>query len=387
MGRGDASASAQQTLDALRAAGTEVMVAHGDVTSAGQVAAVLESVRVSMPPLRGVVHAAGVLDDGILQHLDERQLRNVMAPKVEGAWNLHALTRDAALDFFVLISSASSLLGSPGAANYAAANAFLDALAWHRRAEGRPALSIDWGPWAGLGFSARAQHHGRLTQHGVAAMPAAECLSALTSLLSQPVTQVAVLDVDLARLHSAMRTPLLADLQPELFDERRPGSGLYDALRAAAPEKRQRLVEPYLRELVAAKLGLAPANLDIEAPLNGLGVDSLITLELRIQIERDLGVAVPVARVLDGPSVASLSGWLADQLSVIPTGTPARSGGAPAPPTTARRKADVAPAREIDLLTQVSELSDEAVEELLEKVLSGRGPGRESVLKEGSDDR
>jgi acyl transferase domain-containing protein/acyl-CoA synthetase (AMP-forming)/AMP-acid ligase II/acyl carrier protein len=387
MGRGDASASAQQTLDALRAAGTEVMVVRGDVTSSGQVAAVLESVRVSMPPLRGVVHAAGVLDDGILQHLDERQLRNVMAPKVEGAWNLHVLTRDAALDFFVLFSSASSLLGSPGAANYAAANAFLDALAWHRRAEGRPALSIDWGPWAGLGFSARAQHHGRLTQHGVAAMPAAECLSALTSLLSQPVTQVAVLDVDLARLHSAMRTPLLADLQPELFDERRPGSSLYDALRAAAPEKRQRLLEPYLRELVAAKLGLAPANLDIEAPLNGLGVDSLITLELRIQIERDLGVVVPVARVLDGPSVASLSGWLADQLSVIPTGTPARSGGAPAPPTTARRKADVAPAREIDLLTQVSELSDEAVEELLEKILSGRGPDRESVLKEGSDDR
>jgi hypothetical protein len=85
--------------------------------------------------------------------------------------------------------------------------------------------------------------------------------------------------------------------------------------------------------------------------------------------------------------VASLSGWLADQLSVIPNGTPARSGGAPAPPKTARQKADVAPAREIDLLTQVSELSDEAVEELLEKVLSGRGPDRESVLKEGSDDR
>ncbi len=387
MGRGDASASAQQTLDTLRAAGTEVMVARGDVTSSGQVAAVLESVRASMPPLRGVVHAAGVLDDGILQHLDERQLRNVMAPKVEGAWNLHVLTRDAALDFFVLFSSASSLLGSPGAANYAAANAFLDALAWHRRAEGRPALSIDWGPWAGLGFSARAQHHGRLTQHGVAAMPAAECLSALTSLMSQPVTQVAVLDVDLARLHSAMRTPLLADLQPELFDEHRPGSGLDDALHAAAPEKRQRLLEPYLRELTAAKLGLAPANLDIEAPLNGLGVDSLITLELRLQIERDLGIAVPVARLLDGPSVASLSGWLADQLSVPPTGTPAQSGGAPTSPKTTRQKAEVAPSREIDVLTQVSELSDEAVEELLQKVLSERGPERESVHKEGSDDR
>ncbi|MGH3958724.1 SDR family NAD(P)-dependent oxidoreductase [Mycobacterium sp.] len=383
MGRGGASASAQETLDALRAAGTEVMVARGDVTRAGQVAAVLESVRTSMPPLRGVVHAAGVLDDGILQRLDEQQLRNAMAPKVQGAWNLHALTRDAALDFFVLFSSASSLLGSPGAANYAAANAFLDALAWHRRAEGRPALSIDWGPWAGLGFSARAQHHGRLTQHGIAAMPAAECLRALTYLLSRPVTQVAVLDVDWARLHSGMKTPLLADLQPELADEHRPGSSFYDALQAAAPQKRRRLLEPYLRELTAGKLGLAPSSLDIEAPLNSLGVDSLITLELRIQIERDLGIVVPVTRLLDGPSVASLSGWLADQLSVPPAGAPRQSdGAAPALNTSAPN-----PSRGIDLLTQVPELSDDAVEELLRKVLSERGPERELVLKEGSDDR
>ncbi|MGH7735956.1 MAG: SDR family oxidoreductase, partial [Gemmatimonadales bacterium] len=202
MGRGATEASAQETLDALRAAGTEVMVARGDVTRADQVAAVLESIGASMPPLRGVVHAAGVLDDGIVARLDERQLREVMAPKVQGAWNLHALTRDAALDFFVLFSSAASLLGSPGAANYAAANAFLDALAWQRRAEGRPALSIDWGPWAGLGFSARAQAHGHLTQHGVEALPAAECLRALTYLLPRSATQVAVLHVDWARWHS-----------------------------------------------------------------------------------------------------------------------------------------------------------------------------------------
>ena len=162
MGRGEASASAQEKLDALRAAGTEVIVARGDVTKADDVAAVLGSIAESMPPLRGVVHAAGIADDAIVQRLDEPKLRKVMAPKVQGAWNLHTLTRDAELDFFVLFSSAAALLAPPGGANYAAANAFLDALAWHRRAEGRPALSVNWGPWAELGFFTRSELQGLL---------------------------------------------------------------------------------------------------------------------------------------------------------------------------------------------------------------------------------
>ena len=382
MGRSAASASVQVTLDELRAAGAEVVVARGDVTRADQAAAILGSVGASMPPLRGVVHAAGVLDDGILQLLDDRQLREVMAPKVQGAWNLHALTRDAALDFFVLFSSAATLLGSPGAANYAAANAFLDSLAWHRRAEGRPALSIDWGPWAGLGFS--AQQRGHFTQHGVEAMPAAECLAALSYLLTRSVTQAAVLDVDWARWRSGLRPgmnpPLLTDLHPELPGGPEtgtapgPGSSLNDALQGAGPVERRRLLESYLRDLTAGKLGLAPSNLDIASPLSYLGVDSLITLELRLQIERDLGIVVPVARLLDGPSVASLSGWLSDQLSA--TG-PAPAVAAAPPPQT-----DGASSHEIDLLTRVPELSDDAVEELLQKVIAER----ELVVKEGSDD-
>lgn len=392
MGRSDASASAQVTLDALRAVGTEVMVARGDVARADDVAAVLESISASMPPLRGVVHAAGVIDDGMLQFLDERQLREVMAPKVQGAWNLHALTRDAALDFFVLFSSAATLLGLPGAANYAAANASLDALAWHRRAEGRAALSINWGPWAGLGFSARSEQ-AYLTRHGVEAMPAAECLRALADLLARSATQVAVLDIDWARWQSGlspgMNPPLLADLPAGPSAGKRatdlgtddapgPGSSLGDALQGAGPEERQRRLERYLRDLAAGKLGLAPSSLDVAAPLTGLGVDSLIALELRIQIERDLGIVVPVARLLDRPTVASLSGWLGDQLSR--TG-PARPAGA-SPAKAAPQKPSAAASREVDLLAQVPELSDDSVDELLRMVIAER----ELVVKEGSDD-
>ncbi len=391
MGRGGASAPAQEKLDALRAAGTEVIVAQGDVAKADDVAAMLESIAESMPPLRGVVHAAGIADDAILQCLDEQKLRKVMAPKVQGGWNLHALTRDADLDLFVLFSSAASLLGPPGAANYAAANAFLDALAWHRRAEGRPALSVNWGPWAELGFFTRTELQSYFAQYGVEAMPADDNLRALSSLLTRAATQAVVLDIDWARWHSDVQPPLLAELgiapsgdKPQAEAAPGPGAGLADALQGATPEERQRLLESYLSELAGGKLGLAPANLDIQAPLNSLGVDSLITLELRMQVERDLGLVVPVTKLLEGPSVASLAEWLRDHLPEAPAGTPVTQPGVASPQQAtpeekAPRKTDGAPARGIDLLTQVPELSDEAVEEMLQKVIAER----ELAVKEG----
>ena len=394
MGRGGASASVQKTLDALRAAGTEVTVAQGDVAKADDVAAMLESIAESMPPLRGVVHAAGIADDAILQCLDEAKLRKVMAPKVQGAWNLHALTRDADLDLFVLFSSAASLLGPPGAANYAAANAFLDALAWYRRAEGRPALSVNWGPWAELGFFTRSELQSYFAQYGVEAMPAAECLRALSSLLARSATQAVVLDIDWARWQPDVQPPLLAELgvvpagdKPQGGTAPGPGSGLRDALQGATAEECQRLLESYLCELAAGKLGLTPSTLDIRAPLNSLGVDSLIAVELRMQVERDLGIVVPVTRLLQGPSVASLAGWLRDHLPAVAAG-PSATQPDGAPPQTAQGKTDLqqtdgAPSRGIDLLTRVPELSDEAVEDLLQKVLADRGA--EGLMGRGAE--
>ncbi|OBK83987.1 type I polyketide synthase [Mycolicibacter sinensis] len=359
MGRRAPSAATEATLDALRAAGAEVTVAQGDVTKAEDVAAVLAGVGASMPPLRGVVHAAGTVDDAILARLDAAQLREVMAPKVQGAWNLHTLTADAPLDFFVLFSSAASVLGSPGAANYGAANAFLDALAWHRRAAGRPALSVNFGPWAGLGMFTNSELHRHFSHYGVEGMSAQDYFTALAGLLGGTVApQVMVLDIDWARWRPSAQSPLLGDLQ--VSGEAAIGSGLFEAVQAADAQERQRLLETYLRDLVAGKLGLAPAGLDVAAPLNSLGVDSLITLELRIQVERELGIVVPVARLLDGPSVVSLSGWLNEQLAAAGEARPEQA----AAPSAAE------PAPEMDLLSQVSDLSDDAVDALLAKMLA-----------------
>ena len=387
MGRGPASKSAQKTLDALRAEGTEVLVARGDVARADQLAAVLESINASMPPLRGVVHAAGTLDDGILARLDEGRLRDVMAPKVEGAWNLHALTRDAALDFFALFSSAASLLGSPGQAHYAAANAFLDALAWHRRAEGRPALSINWGPWAEVGLATRPEQQRHLTQHGIEAMPAADGVRTLSYLLPLSATQVAVLRVDWARRRSQLRRglnpPLIADLfrapagQPAAGDANGRGASLNDALRRAGLQERRRLLQSYLRDQVAGKLGLTPSRLDIQLPLNQLGVDSLIAVELRSQIERDLGIVVPVVQLLDGPSVSGLADWLGDRLSSAGPPEPdpivaadtraAHPNGASGPKATGG-----AGSPWMDLLAQLPEIPEDDVDGLLRGLLAAR---------------
>jgi acyl carrier protein len=183
-----------------------------------------------------------------------------------------------------------------------------------------------------------------------------------------------VLDIDWARWRPSAHSPLLRDVQAT--GSGAPGDaatgggsfgGLFEAVQAADPQERQRLLETHLRDLVAGKLGLAPAGLDVTAPLNSLGVDSLITLELRIQVERELGIVVPVARLLDGPSVVSLSSWLGEQLAC--SGGVGQAERIPVPGTGA--SPDVpAPAPETDLLAQVSDLSDEAVDALLAKMIA-----------------
>jgi hypothetical protein len=175
MSRQAPSAEMQQVIDALvRDSGAEVRAEQADVSQRDEVARVLSSI----DRLRGVIHAAGVVDDALLLHQTEARFRHVMAAKIDGAWNLHLLTRDCPLDHFVLFSSAAGLLGAPAQGNYAAANAYLDALAWYRRAQGLPALSIGWGAWSEVGLpaaqvqsrsAARFARHENLTpQHGLA---------------------------------------------------------------------------------------------------------------------------------------------------------------------------------------------------------------------------
>jgi acyl transferase domain-containing protein len=322
VGRRGADDAAEQELRALRDAGTEVRVARADVSDEQALTQVIADVATSMPPLRGVVHAAGVLDDATLGTLDQARLLAALEPKVAGGWNLHHLTADLPLDFFVMFSSLAGVLGSPGQGNYAAANAFLDALASLRTAQDRPALSIAWGPWENTGLSVRPEGVGRFVAGaGVEGIAPASGVEWLGRLLGSKSSQITVALVDWERWTTASAGSLLvselvaaagiaetADAAPTTADGRpRHGALTVDDLLAADPADRQGLLESYLHVAIARALGMAPEQLVAEQPLTGAGLDSLVAVGMKNQVEVDLGMSLPLAAALEGASLRQLA--------------------------------------------------------------------------------
>jgi myxalamid-type polyketide synthase MxaB len=322
VGRRGAAGVARETVRKLEDAGVQVVVARADVSHKDQIAGVLAEIDEMMPPLRGIVHAAGVLDDGVLLQQNWERFARVMAPKVDGAWNLHLLTQDRVLDFFVLFSSTAPLIGAPGQGNYAAANAFLDALAHRRQAQGMPALSINWGPWAEVGMVAAARNRDqrRLSDQGMSFIPPAHGVQVLAQLLRQAPPQAGVLPIDWARycrfFPAALELPLLTHLVQEADSpaESETGHDLnLQAILAADTSERQQLVETSLREMVAKVLRLPVASVDVQQPLNNLGLDSLMALELFNRIEKTFGKTVRVEATLQAPTVEQLVNILLNQ--------------------------------------------------------------------------
>ncbi|AGC45620.1 polyketide synthase [Myxococcus stipitatus DSM 14675] len=321
-GRGAPSEEAVRVLEALRAAGADVRVYRADVSREEDVAGLLASIDAELPVLRGVFHAAGVIADGVLTQLDERRLRAVMAPKVQGAWNLHTGTLGRPLDVFVMFSSAASVLGSPGQGNYAAANAFMDALAHHRVAAGLPALSINWGPWAEVGLAAAAENRGeRLALRGVGSMPTAQALDAMGRLLARPSAQAIVVPLDLRQWRefyvAAAQSPFLSVLMKEQASSATPRKGdVRDRLVAAEPGRRRALLEAYLREQVGRILKQDAARVELDQPFGVLGMDSLTGLELRNRLESGLKLTLSATLIYAYPTVAALTAHLLEQLDL-----------------------------------------------------------------------
>lgn len=331
LGRRDPDHSTEQRLHALRAVGAEVRVARADVSDADALASVLAETE-SMPPLRGVVHAAGILDDATLRTLSPERLLAVLEPKVAGAWNVHELTAHLPLDFFVMFSSAAAILGSPGQGNYAAGNAFLDALASLRASNRRAALSIAWGPWANTGLSVRTGGVDRLVAlAGVEGIEPADGVEMFGRLLGAEAPQAAVMAVDWRGWSElspvAEGLPLVAELvaaasaPPEGNRSTTSGQLTVDELLAADPADRQELLESYLSVVVARALEMPPGQLDADLPLNGIGLDSLVAVGIKNQVEVDLGMSLPLADALEGSSLRQLA---AKMLASPTTGAPPR---------------------------------------------------------------
>lgn len=374
LGRSGATGAAAEAVTALTAQGVQVHVARTDVADETALAAVLAHVAGTMPPLRGVIHAAAVVDPGLLKNLSDDRFKAVMAPKVDGAWNLHRLTAKLPLDFFVLFSSVASLLGTPGQANYVVANAYLDGLAHQRRALGLPALSINWGGWSEVGMVAR---HASATDvfalRGFATLTPEQGLATLERLLCHDLPQVAAMAVNWAQVCDVYpqmaQRPFLAELMRAAAPRGKGASTVdsvtrSDLLSLPATERLERL-RVYLGAQLARTLGTSVAEIDVDFPINAMGIDSLMALEMKNRVEAELGAVLPIVKLLEGANIRQIAELLLAEITgTTSNAAPASMAGAPAADTT------IDGAKAAQLLTEVEHLSDAEVEALLESLES-----------------
>jgi NADPH:quinone reductase-like Zn-dependent oxidoreductase/acyl carrier protein len=314
--RGVQSEEAREVLAALRAQGVEVRAVAADVARHEDMERVLTEVRQSMPPLRGIVHSAVVLDDRPLAELDRASLERVLAAKARGAWNLHLLTRELPLDFMALFSSISSLIGNAGQGNYVAANAFLDQLALYRRQQGLAATTIQWGSLGEAGLVTRsaglALHLERL---GLRGLSTRDALQALGHVLGAGPAQIAVVDADWSRLGEMLApwtgTRRLATLLQEAGGTSGQGAGGTSLVERTYggldDEARQALTAQAVSQVVSRVMRVAKDGLDASQPLRELGMDSIMALEIVTGLEKELGVKLSTMEVVSGPSVRELS--------------------------------------------------------------------------------
>jgi acyl transferase domain-containing protein/NADPH:quinone reductase-like Zn-dependent oxidoreductase/acyl carrier protein len=322
-GRSAPCPAAASAVAALRARGVQVEVLALDVSDAEAVGRALDWVRRTMPALRGVIHAAGVLEDATLAHLEAGQLARVLAPKLDGARHLDAATAGDPLDLFVMFSSAAALVGNAGQAAYAAANAYLDALAIARRRRGLPGLSVQWGPFDDIGLAAQDRLRGaRLAEHGMTGIAAADAWRALTRLLVGDEPVVGYLALDPRRWFDAYPDTAAQPSWQRLRDTQRRGpagdAAFRNQLEACPAPLRRTLVETKVRDLASRVLRLDPAEIDHDTPFKALGLDSLLRLELRNRLEAAFGLALPPTLLWTHGNPRALAGALCERVAGTP---------------------------------------------------------------------
>jgi acyl transferase domain-containing protein/acyl carrier protein len=332
------SDATQQRIDALgEQYGCEFRVVAADVADARDVARLLTTVQAELPPLAGIVHAAGEIGTTPLSNLDDTEVDRVFAGKVWGAWHLSEVAADLQLDFFISTSSIASVWGGFGQTAYSAANAFLDGLAWRLREQGISGISVNYGPWsAGM---ADADSRARLDQRGVRTLSPADALAGLADVMAassaQGSVQGVVARIDWARFlplyQQAGRRAFLAELEREVPDAA-PAvtpSGktqLVERLTNAPVQQRKRLLTDYLRDAVAQVTRVDAAEIREDAGFFDLGMDSLMAVELRRRIEQGVGKEIPATLAMDHPRLSDAADYLLGEVLGLSEQASAKSG-------------------------------------------------------------
>jgi NADPH:quinone reductase-like Zn-dependent oxidoreductase/acyl carrier protein len=329
--RSGPDAAAREKIQALERLGAVVIARRGDVSKREDVASIIDLVRGTLPPLRGVIHTAGILDDGLMVDENADRFERVMAPKVAGARHLDALTRALPLDFFVLFSSGSWLLGTPGQGAYAAANAYLDVLARERRRRGLPATTVNWGAWRGDGMAATldAQSRERRAKLGYGEIASSTALDVLGRLLRIGETSAAVLPMDWPRFVSSLRDDQrdffeeLVTRAPAMAAEETAPSELARRVREAPSNARAAMVEDALAHTLRSVLGFRDArSLSPERPLRELGLDSLMAMEFTARLGEVTSLRLSPTVTFNHPNLRDLAEHVIERLVDSEPSTP-----------------------------------------------------------------
>jgi acyl transferase domain-containing protein len=382
-GRSRPDSQALEALQVMEAAGVQVRAAQADVSDMASMKRLLEEIRSTRLPLRGIIHSAGVLDDGVLLQQDWARFATVFAPKVFGSLLLHRLTASDPLDFFVLFSSLASVFGSPGQGNYVAANTFMDTLAAQRAAEDKPGLSINWGAWAGAGLAVDRGLTARARETGYGVIDPQGGFQALETALNGGQSQAIVFPADWSRLLRHLsrdgRLPtFLSNFDRPGFAARPalkegvdsglgiedsigasgtgPGQSFGDRLAAAPANQRRTLVVDLIRHSAARVLGLE--NLELlpnNKPLNELGLDSLMAVDLRNGLGTSMGRNLPATLLFDYPTVFALAGYLSTNVLGLDE----------APSEPVRQPSSMSGAS--DVLDEIENLDEDEIDRLLKE--------------------
>ena len=314
LGRRTPAPTVTAQLQMLRDQGATIHVCQTDVAQAEQVEQVFCQIAATGVPLRGIIHAAGIFDDSLLLNHNLEKYANVFAAKVTGSWHLHTLSQSSHLDFFVLCSSTSALMGGTGLSNYAAANAFLGALAHYRRQQGLPAIYVDWGAWKDVGMAQAVgqQRHAQWEQVGLQMMEVPEVLAAFHHLLVAAPPQAAITRQDWRK---ALAVPFLHDVRPKQIQA--PADkpqNFQQRWQETLPAQRRSLLTAWVQEAMAHILGLPKEHLDPQCSLLNAGLDSLMAMEARNRLRQLFAQDIPVTTFLEGINTMGLIALLYEGL-------------------------------------------------------------------------
>ena len=341
VGRSEPSPSALESIRHFEQLGTKIHIFTANVANFEELTEIFALFQQNSQKLRGIIHTAGMLDDGLLSNQTWERFEKVLEAKVRGTWNLHQITQNCKLDFFVCFSSIVSLIGSPGQGNYSAANAFMDALMHHRQGLGLGGLSINWGPWKESGMVASLEAKTRFSTMGINLISANQGFNILENLLERKVTQTAVFSVNwqsfLNFLPHHQSSLFLSSIYPDQIDNSLSDTAMRSAnnleknniipssatfantiinnLKGAAKIEQQDILLTYLQKQLSRVLGYGAVDLiEPDQEFNELGMDSLMAVEFKNNIQADLGISLDNNLIFDFPSLELLNDYLLNDI-------------------------------------------------------------------------